>query len=112
MIEVKSFNSFEEFMEHVQKEIEKAEQDTPNSCSCFACSTETLINNLSQESKLPFELALIAAKTQRKVKRKHHTNSMIFTAGAYYTQTETGDLIKYTPTNEDLVAEDWSIVND
>lgn len=60
---------------------------------------------------LPFELALIAVKTNRNAKRKNWTNKVLVDVNGFVYMQDTigGNLVKYEATFEDLNAKDWIV---
>ena len=60
---------------------------------------------------LPFELALMAVKTNRNVKRKNWTNKVLVDVNdfVYMQDTVGGNLVKYEATFEDINAKDWIV---
>mgnify|MGYP003587389906 CR=1 FL=1 len=58
---------------------------------------------------LPFELALMAVKTNRNVKRKNWTDKVLVDVNdfVYMQDTVGGNLVKYEATFEDINAKDW-----
>lgn len=60
---------------------------------------------------LPFELALMGVKTNRKVKRKNWTNKVLVDVNdfVYMQDTVGGNLVKYEATFEDINAKDWIV---
>ena len=61
---------------------------------------------------LPFEIALMALRLGKMVKRKDYSASLVMVNDHFYAQMSNGDLIRYNPTYEDLTAKDWGLVND
>ena len=60
---------------------------------------------------LPFELALMAVKTNRNVKRKNWTDKVLVDVNdfVYMQDTVGGNLVKYEATFEDINAKDWIV---
>ena len=60
---------------------------------------------------LPFELALMAVKTNRSVKRKNWTDKVLVDVNdfVYMQDTVGGNLVKYEATFEDINAKDWIV---
>ena len=60
---------------------------------------------------LPFELALMAVKTNRNVKRKYWTDKVLVDVNGfvYMQDTVEGNLVKYEATFEDINAKDWIV---
>lgn len=58
---------------------------------------------------LPFELALMAVKTNNSVKRKNWTDKVLVDVNdfVYMQDTVGGNLVKYEATFEDINAKDW-----
>lgn len=60
---------------------------------------------------LPFELALMAVKTNRNVKRKNWTDKVLVDVNGFVYMQDTvgGNLVKYEATFEDINAKDWIV---
>ena len=60
---------------------------------------------------LPFELALMAVKTNRNAKRKNWTDKVLVDVNdfVYMQDTVGGNLVKYEATFEDINAKDWIV---
>ena len=60
---------------------------------------------------LPFELALMGVKTNRKVKRKNWTDKVLVDVNdfVYMQDTVGGNLVKYEATFEDINTKDWIV---
>ena len=60
---------------------------------------------------LPFELALMALKTNRNAKRKNWTDKVLVDVNdfVYMQDTVGGNLVKYEATFEDINAKDWIV---
>ena len=60
---------------------------------------------------LPFDLALMAVKTNRNVKRKNWTDKVLVDVNdfVYMQDTVGGNIVKYEATFEDINAKDWVV---
>ena len=60
---------------------------------------------------LPFELALMAVKTNRNTKRKNWTDKVLVDVNGFVYMQDTvgGNLVKYEATFEDINAKDWIV---
>lgn len=60
---------------------------------------------------LPFDLALMAVKTNRNAKRKNWTDKVLVDVNdfVYMQDTVGGNLVKYEATFEDINAKDWIV---
>ena len=60
---------------------------------------------------LPFELALMAVKTNRNVKRKNWTDKVLVDVNGFVYMQDTvgGNLVKYEASFEDINAKDWIV---
>ena len=60
---------------------------------------------------LPFDLAFMAVKTNRNIKRKNWTDKVLVNVNGfvYMQDTVCGNLVKYEATFEDINAEDWIV---
>ena len=92
------------FMEFLNQ-VNESEDEDSDECDCTAC---TLGHNFA----MPFELALMALRVGKMVKRKDYSASLVMVNDHFYAQMSNGDLIRYNPTYEDLTAKDWGVVND
>ena len=74
-------------------------------CNCPVCTEEDSIQDL------PFELALMAVKTKRNVKRKNWTDKVLVDVNdfVYMQDTVGGNLVKYEATFEDINTKDWIV---
>ena len=60
---------------------------------------------------LPFDLALMAVKTNRNVKRKNWTDKVLVDVNGFVYMQDTvgGNIVKYEATFEDINAKDWAV---
>ena len=60
---------------------------------------------------LPFDIALMAVKTNRNVKRKNWTDKVLVDVNGFVYMQDTvgGNLVKYEATFEDINAKDWIV---
>ena len=60
---------------------------------------------------LPFDLALMAVKTNRNVKRKNWTDKVLVNVNGFVYMQDTvgGNIVKYEATFEDINAKDWVV---
>lgn len=92
------------FMEFLNQ-VNESEDEDSDECDCPVCT-------LSHNFAMPFELALMALRAGKMVKRKDYSASLVMVNDHFYAQMPNGDLIRYNPTYEDLTAKDWGLVND
>ena len=92
------------FMDFLNQ-VNESEDEDSDECDCPACT-------FGHDFAMPFELALMALRVGKMVKRKDYSASLVMVNDHFYAQTPNGDLIRYNPTYEDLTAKDWGLVND
>ena len=85
---------------------------------CTETALKEPVNELVDEMKeqasiqdLPFDIALMAVKTNRNVKRKNWTDKVLVDVNdfVYMQDTVGGNIVKYEATFEDINAKDWVV---
>ena len=110
LIELLPENARVKVYEAIEKDLQEftntlSKSNNSEECNCPVCAEEDSIQDL------PFELALMGVKTNRKVKRKNWTDKVLVDVNdfVYMQDTVGGNLVKYEATFEDINAKDWIV---